>query len=369
MRLDVSIIMPVYNAERHLRYTIESLLDQSIDSYEIIVVDDGSTDSTEQIIHDFRDEKIKYYKKKNGGAASARNFGLEFARGTFIMFLDSDDLFDRCFLQKMLDSAIETSSDIVVCQAEVFDSNTGKNLGKFNSPTNFPQGVYSREEYLPSLYQSFTSVPWDKLYRRSLIESKNLRFQNLMYSNDNFFVLMALAEADKVSVLSDVLVFYRVGAGSSLRDNMSKNPLCDLLALDAIFTAVKNEGGFKEPLATSFRTFCVDIFINSVSLLVEQNYSSARIFVDEFFSKYEPKWGISSLTYKTCTSKANLWKYQCARHSSTAAFLWACGVRRNARNTVYGSRSALQKTKYMFALIIARMFSHRLESRVSDACE
>lgn len=99
----ISIIIPAYNAADYLVQTIESVLNQTYSDFELILVDDGSTDRTCEIIKDYqgKDARIKYFYKENGGVSSARNLGLQKATGDFVSFLDSDDLWDKRFLESM----------------------------------------------------------------------------------------------------------------------------------------------------------------------------------------------------------------------------------------------------------------------------
>ena len=99
----ISIIIPAYNAADYLAQTIESVLNQTYSDFELILIDDGSTDRTREIIKDYqcKDARIKYFYKENGGVSSARNLGLQKATGDFVSFLDSDDLWDRRFLESI----------------------------------------------------------------------------------------------------------------------------------------------------------------------------------------------------------------------------------------------------------------------------
>jgi len=111
----VSIIMPAYNAENTIKNTIESILNQNYDNYEIIVVDDGSTDNTQNIVKNIDNSKIKYFKlETNKGVSNARNFGIEKATGNYIMFIDSDDLYLDTMIEKMVNGIKE--SDWVICR-------------------------------------------------------------------------------------------------------------------------------------------------------------------------------------------------------------------------------------------------------------
>ena len=113
----VSIIVPVYNVEKYLKRCINSLINQTLQDIEIIVVDDGSTDNSGQIIKEYQEKNsnIKYYKKENGGLSDARNYGMKYAPSEYIAFLDSDDFVDKTMYEKMYNKAIEENADYVEC--------------------------------------------------------------------------------------------------------------------------------------------------------------------------------------------------------------------------------------------------------------
>ena len=115
----VSVIIPVYNIEAYLRECLESVCNQTLDSIQIIVVDDGSTDGSAAICREFADrfpEKVEYYYKENGGSASARNMGLDHAVGDYVGFIDSDDWVEPDMYEKMYEKMVQYDCDIVFCR-------------------------------------------------------------------------------------------------------------------------------------------------------------------------------------------------------------------------------------------------------------
>ena len=113
--MDVSIIIPVYNTEKYLKQCLESLINQKTEfKYEIICVNDGSTDNSEKILEQFS-EDIQHIYIKNSGPGAARNLAIQKAKGQYLLFVDSDDYIDKEMLEKMYNNAIENNSDIVVC--------------------------------------------------------------------------------------------------------------------------------------------------------------------------------------------------------------------------------------------------------------
>ena len=113
----VSIIIPVYNLEKYIQFNIDNMLSQTYENLEVIYVDDGSVDSSAQIIKSAaeKDSRIKYYYKENGGVSSARNFGIEKANGEYIMFVDGDDIINKHAVELYYGSIIKANADISFC--------------------------------------------------------------------------------------------------------------------------------------------------------------------------------------------------------------------------------------------------------------
>lgn len=168
-----SIIIPVYNGEKYIERCLKSVLQQTYHSYEVVIINDGSTDSTVEICNKYKfDRRVKLISKKNEGVSVARNMGLEVSKGKFILFVDSDDYVpcDMCenFLQVMTMNVDLCIADFVECMDETI-------LEKDNIGNVLQSGVYSLEEFgnmFGELYKRhFLNSPWGKCYRRDKINS------------------------------------------------------------------------------------------------------------------------------------------------------------------------------------------------------
>ena len=159
----VSIIVPVYNTYNYLNKCLESLVNQTLSDIEIIVVNDGSPDDSEGIIKEYANKysSIKYYKKKNGGLSSARNFGIKRATGEYIGFVDSDDYVDVTMYEKLYNQAISTNSDIVCCQLTYLYPNNKTILHHYKDLNMFSKSV--RES--PKILNQVKSYACNKLYK------------------------------------------------------------------------------------------------------------------------------------------------------------------------------------------------------------
>lgn len=176
----ISVIIPVYNVEKYLRQCLDSVLNQTYTNYEVIMVDDGSTDSSYDICLEYckKDGRFKAFHKENGGASTARNVGLKESKGEYIFFLDSDDWLEFNTLSLMLNTANVEKSDLVFCEAQAINE---LNNNKLN-------GYYEyREKYLPDeAYaimmkmidrKEFHVAIWMLLLDKRIITDNNLRFK------------------------------------------------------------------------------------------------------------------------------------------------------------------------------------------------
>lgn len=218
----ISVIIPVYNAADYLRECLESLARQTFASFEVICVDDGSTDSSTEIINEyiFKDSRFKLIMQQNQYAGVARQNGMSEAKGKYYAFMDADDFVEPDMLKKMWESAEANESDIVVCGVEVYQQEDGctkpapwllkkKLIGKAN-----PNCFNPAEALGPNLYDFVTMAPWAKIFRADFVKSNNLTWAPLPHANDVLFVGTAIALAEKMSIVDEVLVHYRVRSNS-----------------------------------------------------------------------------------------------------------------------------------------------------------
>lgn len=206
----VSIIVPVYNAERYLEECIESILEQTYTDWELILVDDGSTDSSGAIVNRYAacDERIKAFHVDNGGPGKARNIGVKNACGVFFMFVDADDTLFPWSIQCLYDALEHTDADMVVGN---YVSGTKENLQyhKTSPPVVF-SGKQATERLL---YQDrITSAPWAKLYRSELFDT--LRFEDYACYEDLELIYRQLLVCLKVAYIDVSVYFYRNTPGS-----------------------------------------------------------------------------------------------------------------------------------------------------------
>lgn len=226
----VSVIIPVYNAEKYLKECLDSVLGQSLESIEVICVDAGSQDGSLAILNAYAQKDMRIQVISGLGrldAGAARNAGLEKATGRYLSFLDSDDIFDPRMLEAACQRAEEDRADIVVFQAQQLDMRTGAvtpmpwSLVTENCP---PKRSFAPEEMAERLFNSFENWTWNKLFSAEFIRGAGIVFQSIRRTNDMAFVWEALARARRVSLLPETFVSYRVGTGTSLQQTNDQSP-------------------------------------------------------------------------------------------------------------------------------------------------
>ena len=216
----VSVIVPVYNVERFLCECLDSVLAQTLADFELICVNDGSTDSSPAILaaYEEADLRVHVITQDNGGLSAARNAGLEAARGEYVAFLDSDDFALPELLEKTVAAAERTGAEIVIYDYYLLHDNTGE-LGFYRDQDIYASldgKVFSLNE-APQMAQ-FIGV-WDRLFRRDFIERHHFRFPVGRLYEDVTFCAESEAAAERMTLLADHLMYYRRSVAGSITSN------------------------------------------------------------------------------------------------------------------------------------------------------
>lgn len=169
----ISIIVPVYKVEKYLKRCIDTIINQTYKNLEIILVDDGSPDNSGNICDEYakKDGRIKVIHKENGGQSSARNAGLDIAKGEYIGFVDSDDYIDEEMYEKLIKIALDTDADIVECECRAGKSDNFSVFGKNTRTMEIYNNIESLEKfYFGEQINGIANMVWDKLYKRYLFD-------------------------------------------------------------------------------------------------------------------------------------------------------------------------------------------------------
>lgn len=196
----ISVIVPIYNVEKYLKKCIDSILNQSYKNLEIILVDDGSKDSSLSICKSYSDTRIKIFHKDNGGLSSARNAGLKMVTGKYICFIDSDDFISTDYIKKLYESIINSQSDLAVCKFNIVDEDN-KVIKEY--PDFRGKKILDIKKSLLKMIDEntfFVQNVWNKLYKSSIIFNNSIEFEEGRLYEDLGFTPIYLTYCKKISI-------------------------------------------------------------------------------------------------------------------------------------------------------------------------
>ena len=204
---ELSVVVPIYNVAEYLPRCIESILNQTFTAYELILVNDGSTDDSLEICRSYQEQdyRIKVIDKPNGGLSDARNAGIEAASGTYISFIDSDDFIEPRMLEKSLAALRATESDIVIFDYYQYYQATGQREVIANS---FPQGEVFSLKTRPDLLVNIANAAWNKVYKLDLFRSSGIRYPWGCLYEDLGTTYRLLARAERITFINEPLYDY-----------------------------------------------------------------------------------------------------------------------------------------------------------------
>lgn len=250
----ISIIVPVYNVEKYLHQCIDSILAQTFTNFELILVVDGSPDKSGEICDRYAklDNRIKVIYKENGGVSSARNIGLEAAKGQYIGFVDGDDFIHHEMYQTLYYHAVKNSSDIVLCDYQKIRENEAP-LKKRKTENSIQH--FSNLQALSQLYNNEPAksaiwvYPWNKIYKRSLFQG--LRYKNGRIYEDEFLAHILLYNSQNITYVNEILYYYFQRTDSYIGSKFSLKKFDRVYALKErveFFKTIKQEDLYNQAL-------------------------------------------------------------------------------------------------------------------------
>lgn len=282
--MDLSILVPIYNVEKYISQCLDSLVMQELDNYEIVCINDGSTDSSASIVEEYvrkYPNKVKLLNKKNGGLSDARNYGLKYSQGKYIGFVDADDWVDTKMFIHLYNTAVSKDADVVVCNyIEVYDGYT--KVIKDNSPK----------------YALLYEAPvWNKIFRRSLFVDYKIEFPKGLWYEDNGTTYKLLSVANNVVYLDRDFYYYRKNRPGSIMSSQVSNKIYDVYAIgdtlhEFFREHIKDDGKYEQ----LEYIFIKNLFFRQIPKIVR--YEAPNIFCVkkklrqhyDFIESYFPKW-------------------------------------------------------------------------------
>jgi glycosyltransferase involved in cell wall biosynthesis len=246
----LSVIVPVFNTAPYLRQCMDSLMAQSFRDFEVVVVDDGSTDDSPRILAEYVEahDSVSVIRKPNGGLADARNHGIAAARGEYIGFVDSDDYVSPVMFERMCGRARTTDADIVACQMMGFDPKSGAECPYVEGPRS-GFGVSLKDS--PFLLVTTSPSACNKIFRRTLFAGNGLSFPVGLSFEDLATTYSLFARANRIEKVEEFLYFYRQARSGSIMSDYGRRYEDLARALEIMYERFSADGlfeTFREPI-------------------------------------------------------------------------------------------------------------------------
>jgi len=241
----VSIIIPIYNVEKYLSRCLDSVINQTHKDIEILCVNDGSTDSSEKILGQYQklDSRIKIINQENGGLSVARNTGLDYVTGDYILFVDSDDYISSVLVEKSLGNALKNNSKVVF-----FDYMSGRldysDAISFSTKDYFQyeNKTFSIDTMDAKSYKIIPCAVWSKLYKTSFLKDNNIRFVENLYYEDFPFWAEVYTKAKRMTYLPIPLYYYNTERKNSIMHHTGEKSFDAIISYDKVIQILKTSG-------------------------------------------------------------------------------------------------------------------------------
>lgn len=269
--MKISIILTTYNVENYIEECIDSLLEQTYKNFELIIIDDGSTDNTLNILKT-KYKNLNIVENEHVGVAECRNLGLLMAKGEYICILDSDDYFEINMLECMIKKMEKYDADVAISSAYKFDTLTREEvITKYMLNENVFKGreFFSPMDIKNEIFQLTVANAWGKMFKKSLIVNNNLKFQNLENSNDVLFVFSAIIKSKIIVPVNIPLVHYRANNNSSIQGRKKEFPFDFIKAYESLQSYLNKEKIY-EIYKQSFIKMIINIFLWNINAVNEE---------------------------------------------------------------------------------------------------
>ncbi|WMJ23072.1 glycosyltransferase family A protein [Paludicola sp. MB14-C6] len=286
----ITVVVPVYNTSAYLNKCLDSLLNQDFKDYEILVINDGSTDNSLEILKEYENKfsnKISLITGENRGISAVRNTGIMKSKGEYICFIDSDDYVESTYFSDLYSAITNENADVAVCDFyewnDLENTKTTRIAGEFTN---------CKLQDKPSLLFEINSSPWNKLYRKNMLLENKIEFPlNLKYE-DAYFVLLALLKSNRIVKVNKPLVDYRVRENSETT-NVNARVFDIFKILDLVNDAFKKDSSYncyREALefinANRVTVYCLQQVYQKQDDIINQFIDTAYKYMDSHF----PSW-------------------------------------------------------------------------------
>lgn len=272
----ISVIVPIFNAEKYLHRCIKRILAQDYTDYELLLIDDGSTDNSGTICDEYaiKDNRIRVFHKENGGVSSARNWGLDKAIGEYIMFVDSDDYMLPGMLEVMLSTLESKKTDLVVCGTTETGGGYWRPIADVDYSIN-----QLKENFVSLLHTELLSPPWNKIYKKEIIGS-NRFCEDISFGEDLLFNIKYLAKCENISLIKESPFYHEKENENSLVVKFNKNRLLDI---EKVWVVVNRFSEDKEGLYSKYLRD-LTVYVRQLLKTKQYSWSEKKYILEEWHS-------------------------------------------------------------------------------------
>lgn len=271
-----SVIIPIYNAEKTLHISVDSIIEQTYSDWELILVNDGSRDSSLSICQKYAsaDSRIVVIDQDNSGAGATRNRGIKEAKGDYLVFCDADDFYEKTALEIFAKAIEETSADLVICsynEYKLIDEKKTIIRSKSIEPLFLDDAYEIKRKYIELYKQSLITAPWCKAYKRKVIIENNVQFADLRRCEDNIFNLNCYEYINSLAVVSDAVYNYQTPEASIY---LKKFPV-DMFDINKeVYTSIKNKLDKWAVLDSEAISYFDSRFVRDTAIILRLNYQN-----------------------------------------------------------------------------------------------
>ncbi len=286
MDIKLSIIVPVYNVEKYLERCLESLVNQTIKEYEIIIVVDGSTDNSIKIVKKYKEKYsnlIKYVETENRGLSAARNYGIDLAKGEYIGFVDSDDYVATDMYEKLYNCAKDNNYDVVVCDyCKITDEKQKEVKLEITSNSTLDEIVVNSRPYA-----------CNKIFKKNIFKKYNLKFPEGLIFEDICTVYPLLMRSKQIGYVNESMYFYCYNRSGSIMKNKNRDDLCILKIL-----SILNDYCVKNNLFDTYNNLVCELNVRHIYYRLRElkkynnkKYNLKFVYKSfKFLREYFPRW-------------------------------------------------------------------------------
>lgn len=291
--MKVSVIIAAYNAEKYLVETLQSVVNQTLDDYEIITINDGSKDNTLKILREYEEKypNFRVISKENSGVSAARNDGLDSAKGEYVFFYDADDLLELEALEAMYNAAKSHRAELVIAGYDMFDQYKTTEVKELDELLEKEK----IDKYDPDILKTFTLT--NKLFRRDIIEKYNFRMPPISYSEDGAFCMRYIYHISRITAIPMVVTHYRrmIGETTAATQTISDSKVEDYIEAHRLILEYARESVLRD--FPQYKTI-KEVRAKNKELTDYLNriiYKELNILIRQFYSKF---WSLKQTTVK-----------------------------------------------------------------------